>query len=104
MGLPSITSGQLRMDQSQAQWDAIAAIKANSPFAEQEGSSSSSGVGNALDAILSGYQQQTDAIAASTGMTDGASAGSGASAADETLAMVTARVRAAQQSTIDLFA
>ena len=42
MSLPGIANASLSMSQSQAQWDAIAAIKANSPFATQADASTSS--------------------------------------------------------------
>lgn len=98
MPLPGIANASLSMSQSQAQWDAIAAIKANSPFAAQADASTSSAAAT-LDAMLPGYGTMS-----TLGTADAADAAQGASTADETLAQVTERVRAAEQSTIDLFA
>ncbi|MEH3053814.1 MAG: hypothetical protein PGN13_07355 [Patulibacter minatonensis] len=91
MSINGIPNASLSMAQSQAQWDAIAAIKENSPFAGGSTSSSSSNTAAAaLDAMLPGY---------------GTMSSLGAGGANESsLAQVTASVRAAQQSTIDLFA
>lgn len=93
MSLSGVPNASLNMAQSQAQWDAIAAIKTNSPFAAGSSSGNSTAAA-ALDAMLPGYGTMTSL----TG-----TAGS-AGSAEETLAQVTERVRAAQQSTIDLFA
>ena len=96
LGVPNAA---LNMSQSQAQWDAIADIKSNSPFATPLGDSSgsSSSAAATLDAMLPGYGTMS-----TLGNTGNGSAGQPAS--DETLAQITERVRAAQQSTIDLFA
>lgn len=96
MSLPGYASASLNMSQSQAQWDAIAAIKANSPFAGGQSSESTSSAAATLDAMLPGYGTMS-----SLGE-NGSSVNAGTS--DETLAQITERVRAAQQSTIDLFA
>jgi hypothetical protein len=91
MPMAGITSASLNMSQSQAQWDAIAAIKANSPFASSGAGQSTSSAAESLDAMLAGY----DTVS---------SFASGGGGGDESLAQITERVRAAQQSTIDLFA
>jgi hypothetical protein len=90
LGVPTAA---LNMSQSQAQWDAIAAIKSNSPFDTplSGAKSSASTAAQALDAMLPGYGTMS-----TLGVTGAQS--------EESLAQVTERVRAAQSSTIDLFA
>lgn len=91
MPLSGIPSASLSLSQSQAQWDAIAAIKANSPFGPDLDTRTTSAAAT-LDAMLpSGYGTS-------------ANLSPGAGGEQETLAAITERVRAAQQSTIDLFA
>lgn len=77
------------MAQSQAQWDAIASIRSNSPFAAETQSRNSSPA-ETLDALLPGYGTMSSLASGSYG--------------EGTLQQVTERVRAAQQSTIDLYA
>lgn len=87
MPLTGIPSAQLNMNQSQAAWDAIIEIKANSPFGPDLDTRTTSAAAT-LDAMLpGGYGTSTNP-----------------GGAQDTLAAVTERVRAAQQSTIDLFA
>jgi hypothetical protein len=81
------------MSQSQAQWDAIVSIKATSPFGADLDARTTSAAAT-LDAMLpSGY-----------GTTTNLGSPNASGAPEESLAAVTERVRAAQQSTIDLFA
>jgi enhancing lycopene biosynthesis protein 2 len=93
MPLPGIQSASLSLSQSQAQWDAIISIKATSPFGADLDARTSSAA-ETLDAMLPG------GYGTSANLTPGAGAGG----EQETLAAITERVRAAQQSTIDLFA
>lgn len=92
MGM-SIGSGQLSVTQSQAQWDAIASIKANSPFAAEKSSGDATAtVASGFDAMLSGYNAQAQMLSAAL-----------APDAGTTQALLN-NIAAAQQSTIDLFA
>lgn len=91
MPLPGIQSASLSLSQSQAQWDAIISIKATSPFRADLDARTSSAA-ETLDAMLPG------------GYGTSANLTPGAGGEQETLAAITERVRAAQQSTIDLFA
>lgn len=92
MGM-SIGSGSLSLTQSQAQWDAIAAIKANSPFAAaSSGADRTATVASGFDAMLSGYNAQAQLLSAAL-----------APDAGTTQALLN-NIAAAQQSTIDLFA
>lgn len=88
-----IGSGSLSVTQSQAQWDAIAAIKANSPFAPSaSGADPTASVASGFDAMLSGYNAQAQLLSAAL-----------APDAGTTQALLN-NIAAAQQSTIDLFA
>ncbi|MBO9533617.1 MAG: hypothetical protein J7513_11660 [Solirubrobacteraceae bacterium] len=89
MSLSGVNSASLNMSQTQAQWDAITAAKETSPFAPGNADRNSTAAA-ALDAMLPGYGTMSSLNAGGQG--------------EETLAQVTERVRAAQQSTIDLFA
>lgn len=88
--MPSVgpPTAALHLSQSQAQWDAIASIKSTSPFAAAPASTGTS-IAAALDAMLPGY---------------GTAGALASGAAQDSQAQITARVQAAQQSTIDLFA
>ena len=89
MPLSGITSASLSLSQSQAQWDAIAAIKSVSPFAADNDARTTSAAAT-LDAMLPGYGTMAAASAATSG--------------DDVAALVADRIQAAQQSTIDLYA
>lgn len=92
MGM-SIGSGALSVTQSQAQWDAIASIKANSPFAAaSSGGDQTATVASGFDAMLSGYNAQAQLLSAAL-----------APDAGTTQALLN-NIAAAQQSSIDLFA
>ncbi|MFT4036057.1 MAG: hypothetical protein QM679_10845 [Patulibacter sp.] len=92
MSLSGLTSASLNMSQTQEQWDAIAEIKSTSVFATAtDAQARNSSAAETLDAILPGY-----GLAATAALSGGSS--------DETLAEITARVRAAEQTTIDLYA
>lgn len=90
MSLPGIQSASLSLSQSQAQWDAIISIKATSPFGADLDSRTTSAAAT-LDAMLPGGYGTSANLSPGAGQ-------------QESLAAVTERVRAAQQSTIDLFA
>ncbi len=66
MPLSGITSAALNMIQSQAQWDAIAEIKSNSPFAADTHARNST-VAATLDAMLPGYRHEQRNAAPSGG-------------------------------------
>lgn len=90
MSLPGIQSASLSLSQSQAQWDAIISIKATSPFGADLDSRTTSAAAT-LDAMLPGGYGTSANLSPGAGQ-------------QESLAAVTERVRAAQQSTIDLYA
>lgn len=91
--MSSIGSGSLNVAQSQAQWDAIASIKANSPFAASSaGADATASVASGFDAMLSGYNAQAQMLAAAL------------APSDATTTALLNDIAAAQQSTIDLFA
>lgn len=92
--MSSIGSGSLSLTQSQAQWDAIASIKATSPFDGGGGSggAAASIAASGFDAMLSGYNAQAQLLSAAA-----------APDAATTTALLN-QLASVQQSTIDLFA
>ncbi|MBJ7472857.1 MAG: hypothetical protein JHD16_16240 [Solirubrobacteraceae bacterium] len=91
--MSSIGSGSLSLTQSQAQWDAIASIKATSPFdGGGSGGAAASTVASGFDAMLSGYTAQAQLLSAAA-----------APDAGTTTALLN-QLASVQQSTIDLFA
>ncbi len=92
VGVSPIGSGSLSLTQSQAQWDAIASIKATSPFDSGASAGAGDSVAGGFDAMLSGYTAQAQLLSAAAAPDAGA-----------TQALLN-QLASVQQTTIDLFA